>query len=622
MEHTSLTPEKVESLKIMANRLRRHSLLSTTEAASGHPSTCFSCAEIVSTVFFHYLRYDLDDPKNPANDRFVLSKGHGAPILWAVLAEAGAFSTDSLLTLRKFDSDLEGHPTPRSKYVDVATGSLGQGLSNALGMALAGRLDGTDNRVFVLLGDGESAEGSVWEAAALASHYRVDNLTAIVDVNRLGQSDPTMYQHDLDDYRKRFEAFGWKAEVVDGHDISALAGALDRAVAGSGRPSVVLARTLKGKGVSFMEDQEGWHGKPVTDPEQVQQALRDLGDDQPLPVALRLAKPENKASAPNTQGTVQVPPPSYSLGDKVATRQAYGSGLTRLGEVHPHVIGLDGDCKNSTYSDAFLKAFPQRFFECYIAEQNLVGVAAGLAALGKTPFASSFACFLSRAYDIIRMAAISQVNLKLCGSHAGVSIGEDGPSQMALEDLAMMRGISGSTVLYPSDAVSAEKLVSAAAATPGIVYIRTSRPKTPVIYRNEEEFPVGGSKVVRSSASDRATVVSAGVTLHEALTAAEELSREGIPVRVIDLYSVKPVDRETLTVAARETGRLLVVEDHNPEGGLGDAVASALAGFPCRIEHSAVTSLPRSGKPEELLDYYGLSAARIAESVRKLVSDR
>ena len=477
-----LTDSRIRSLQIMANRLRRHSLKETTAAKSGHPSSCFSSAEIVSCLFFHFLRYDLENPKSPENDRFVLSKGHGAPILWAALAEAGAYTADQLLTLRKIDSEIEGHPTPRSRFVDVGTGSLGQGLSNAVGMALAARLHGVNNRIFVLMGDGESAEGSVWEAAALASHVGLGRLIAIVDVNALGQSEPTMYRHDLKVYSDRFEAFGWKTATIDGHSIEEVTGALTAALEEDSAPTAIIARTVKGKGVSFMEGADGWHGKPVTDPAQVEQALSELGEDEPLPVDLELQPPEAAAPAA-AQGRRSAPAaPEYQKGDQIATRVAYGTALVKLGTVDDRVVALDGDCKNSTYSLAFRKKFPERFTECYIAEQNMVGTAAGLASMGLIPFASTFACFLTRAYDFIRMAGISQLNLKLCGSHAGVSIGEDGPSQMGLEDLAMMRAVVGSTVLYPSDAVSTERLVALAAETPGIVYIRTSRPKTPVLY--------------------------------------------------------------------------------------------------------------------------------------------
>jgi transketolase len=614
-----LTDSRIRSLQIMANRLRRHSLRETTAAKSGHPSSCFSCAEIVSCLFFHFLRYDPQNPKSLQNDRFVLSKGHAAPILWAALAEAGAYSIDQLLTLRKIDSELEGHPTPRSPFVDVGTGSLGQGLSNAVGMALAARLNGVDNHVYVLMGDGETAEGSVWEAAALASHYGLGHLTAIVDVNRLGQSDPTMYQHELSVYVNRFEAFGWQTVAVDGHDIEQVAAALSAAVDDDSAPTAIIARTVKGKGVSFMEDADGWHGKPVTDPAQVQQALGELGPDEPTPVELTLRRPEKPASsAPVSDGAVPSAP-EYRIGQQVATREAYGTALVKLGAVNKRVVALDGDCKNSTYSLAFKKNYPERFTECYIAEQNMVGTAAGLASMGQIAFASTFACFLTRAYDFIRMAGISQVNLKLCGSHAGVSIGEDGPSQMGLEDLAMMRAVVGSTVLYPSDAVSTERLVALAAETPGVVYLRTSRPKTPVIYSHDEDFAVGGSKILRRSSQDRVTVLAAGVTLHEALQAADELSKQGIQVRVIDVYSIKPIDGETLTQAALDTGKIITVEDHYLEGGLGEAARAAVdVSTPCQWIHLAVRSLARSGPSRELLDRFGLSARRIAEAIRKM----
>lgn len=616
---TKISGARAEAIQVMANRLRRHSLLSTAEAASGHPSTCFSCAEIVATVFFQFLRYDLQNPHSPYNDRFVLSKGHAAPILWAVLAEAGAFPIEELKNLRKIDSVLEGHPTPRSPFVDVATGSLGQGLSNALGMALAAKMDGLENKIYALLGDGETAEGAVWEAAALASHRKLDNFIAILDVNRFGQSDPTMYQHRVEEYENRFRAFGWKTFTLDGHSVPEIATRLQDALEVKGQPVFLIARTLKGKGVSLMENKPGWHGKPVTDPDQLRQALQEIGENLELTEDLSLAKPE-KTGQPPQQASSEIEPPNYGSSDRVATRLAYGTGLRKLGAARKEVVALDADVKNSTYSEKFGEAFPERFFDFYIAEQNMVGAAAGMSALGKIPFASSFACFLSRAYDFIRMSAISQANLKLCGSHAGVSIGEDGPSQMALEDLAMMRAVQGSTVLYPSDAVCAEKLLPLAADAPGIVYIRTSRPKTAILYSNDETFEIGGSKVLRSSPEDRAVVVSAGVTLHEALEAYEQLRGEGVRIRIIDLYCVKPIDRETLRAAAEETGAVVTVEDHYPEGGLGEAVRMAVSGIDCRFHQIAVNGLPRSGKSEELMDLFGISAARIAQAVRKLVS--
>ncbi len=600
----------------MANRLRRHSLIATAEAGSGHPTSCMSCAELVSTVFFKYLRFDVPNPKNRNNDRFILSKGHAAPVLWAAWAEAGAFPVEKLTTLRRIDSNLEGHPTPRNPWIDVATGSLGQGLSMGVGMALASKLDQLGNRIFVLLGDGEAAEGSVWEAAELAGYYKLDNLIGLLDVNRLGQSQATMNGHDLSAYEQRFRAFGWETWQVDGHNVEEVVAALDEARTVKGRPAILIARTLKGKGVSFLEDTNGWHGKPAAE-EDLQKALAEIGEDLELREKLEVAAPASRSVA---EKTGQSPaPPEYSSSDQVATRQAYGSSLRKLGAANPSVVALDGDTKNSTYSEKFLQAHPERFFECFIAEQNMVGTAVGLSALGKIPFASTFACFLTRAFDQIRMAALSQANLKLCGSHAGVSIGEDGPSQMGLEDLAMMRAVNGSTVFYPSDAVSCERLVSLAAETPGIVYIRTTRPKTQVLYSNDEPFKVGGSKVVKSSGQDKATIVGAGITLHEALKAAEQLQGRGIAVRVIDLYCVKPVDEETLRAAARETGVVITVEDHYPEGGLGEAVQSALTGESCKVHKLAVTGVPRSGPSEELLHRHGISAGRIVEAATRLV---
>jgi len=617
----AISPALVKSIQTVANRLRKHSLTSTTEAGSGHPSSCCSCAELIATLFFRFLRYEVDNPGNPLNDRFVLSKGHAAPILWAAWAEAGAFPVEKLLTLRKIDSDLEGHPTPRNAWTQVATGSLGQGLSVGVGMALGARINQTGNRIFVLMGDGETAEGSVWEAAALAAHSDLDNLVAIVDVNRLGQSQATMYGHDVESYRKRFASFEWHTQVIDGHSVEETLAALESAIAFQGQPSAIIARTLKGKGVSFMEDKEGWHGVPVPAGEKLERALQDIGEDSELEEPFQLTPPDGNGdgSFPATAQEAALEAPHYSPEDLVATRQAYGAALAKLGRANPAVVALDGDTKNSTYSNKFLAEYPDRFVECFIAEQNMVGAAVGLGAMGKIPFASTFACFLTRAFDQIRMAAISQANMKLCGSHAGISIGQDGPSQMALEDLAMMRAIAGSTVFYPSDAVCSERLVALAAQTPGIVYIRSSRPNTPILYSNDEDFQVGGSKVLKSSDKDRATLVAAGVTLHEALKASLELESQGLAVRVIDLYSIKPIDEETLLQAARETQLLITVEDHYSDGGLGDAVLGALASQPCRLHKIAVEGLPRSGESAQLMDAFGLSAKSIVKKVRELV---
>jgi transketolase len=603
-----------KSLARMAQKLRRHSLEMTAEAGSGHPTTCMSCAEIVSVLFFDEMRFDPKDPSGRDQDVFVLSKGHAAPILWAVLKEAGAI-TEDLLTLRRYDSPLEGHPTPSSPWVRVATGSLGQGLAAAAGMAWARKLDGSPARVFALLGDGEAAEGSVFEAAQYASFNKLGNLCAIVDVNRLGQSGPTMYQHDVGVYASRFESFGWDVAVVDGHDVSELRDAFARARGNGAKPFAIVARTLKGKGVSFLEDKDGWHGKPVKKGEELQKALLELGDTS---VALGVEPRRYPAPARSSSAGFEVTP-AYTLGQEVATREAYGTALAKLAKTSPQVVAIDGDTKNSTFAERFKEAAPARYSEGYIAEQNMVGAALGMATEGKVPFASTFACFLTRAYDFIRMAAYSRPpHLVLVGSHAGVSIGEDGPSQMALEDLAMMRAITAATVLYPSDAVSAERLTAEAARTPGIVYIRTSRPKTRVLYGNDEAFPVGGSKTLRSSASDRATVVAAGVTVFEALAAHQALAQEGIAIRVIDLYSVKPLDAKALQAAAEATKRVVTVEDHSVCGGLGEAVAAAVAGQ-ARVEILGVREVPRSGKPAELMKAHGIDAVAIVAAVKRLL---
>jgi transketolase len=601
------------TLHKMAQRLRRDCLESTAEAGSGHPTSCMSAAELVSVLFFDEMRFDPRDPSGRDQDVFVLSKGHAAPLLWAVLKEAGCID-DDLSTLRRFDSRLEGHPTPRVPWVRVATGSLGQGLCAGGGMAWARKLDRSEGRVYVLLGDGEAAEGSVWEAAEFASFYKLDNVCAILDVNRLGQSGPTMYQHDLEPYLARLRGFGWEALAVDGHDVKAVREAYARARATKGKPFGIVARTFKGKGVSFLENKDGWHGKAVKKGEELAQALAELGDTSVTIKVEPRRYPPARVPAPG-EPRVQ---PAYKLGQEVATREAYGTALAALAKTAPQVVALDGDVKNSTFADKFKEVAPERFAEAYIAEQNMVGAALGMSTEGKVPFASTFACFNTRAYDFIRMAVYSRPShLILCGSHAGVSIGEDGPSQMALEDLAMMRALLGTTVLYPSDAVSGERLVETAARTPGIVYIRTSRPKTRVIYDNAEAFPVGGSKTLRSSPKDRVTIVAAGVTVPEALKAHEALAKDGIAARVIDLYSVKPVDEATLRKAAEETRGIVTVEDHSASGGIGDAVAAAVAGR-TRMDILGVRDIPRSGKPEELMKAHGITADAIVAAARRL----
>jgi len=617
---TMATTSLVVTLQNKATILRIESVRATTEAGSGHPSSCCSAADIVAVLFFAVMRYDPKNPKNPNNDRFILSKGHAAPLLYAAWAEAGLFDKQDLLKLRTLESDLEGHPTPRLSFVDVATGSLGQGLAAGVGMALnAQRLDRSSYRTYVLLGDGESVEGSNWESVELARHYGLDNLCAIVDINRLGQSDPTMLQHDMEGYRARWAGFGWHAIVVDGHDTTALLAAFDEAARTKGRPTVLLARTLKGKGISFIEDRPDWHGRALKKGEESQKALDEL-TRQLKPGTSEPDIPRPEPAVNGARPAKPMAPPAYKPTDSVATREAFGTALVALGDANPLVVGLDADVKNSTFTDKFGKQFPHRFFEHFIAEQTMVGAAVGLAACGKIPFAATFACFLTRAYDFIRMAAISHANIKLMGSHVGVSIGEDGPSQMGLEDLAMMAAQPGMVVLYPSDAVCTHRLVEAAAAHRGPVYIRTGRPKSPILYGNEEKFPIGGCKVLRQSPSDQLTIVAAGVTVFEALKAHDQLKAAGIPVRVLDLYSIVPIDRPTLLLCANATkSRILTVEDHYAHGGLGDAVLSAVGSEGIRVHKMAIREIPHSGKPDELVNRFGISARAIVETVKRIL---
>lgn len=610
---------KVEAIKEKARRLSILSMMATTAAGSGHPTSCMSAAELVAGTFFYAMKFDPKNPNSNDGDRFVLSKGHAAPVLYAALAEAGVFPESRLMTLRQFSSELEGHPTPRIPGVDAATGSLGQGLSVGAGLAIGARMDKSPTRVYVLVGDGEMAEGQIWEAAEFAGHYKLDNLTLLADVNALGQSEPTMYRHDMEVYRKKFDSEGWATEVIDGHDVTAVLAALDHAKATKGRPYAILARTIKGHGVSFVAGKEHWHGKPFSK-EQLAEALKELGET--IDVPPDPGKSYARASLPQPPDFHAPAAPDYSDGKPVATREAYGFALKRLGAVNPAVVAISGDVKNSTFSEIFGDAYPDHFFQGYIAEQNLVSVAVGLAARGKVPFADTFACFLSRAYDNVRMAAISRSNINLCGSHCGVSIGEDGPSQMALEDIAMFRAVHGATVLYPSDAVSAERLTETMARRPGINYLRTSRPKNAILYSNDEKFPVPGFKVLRQSGQDKATVIGAGITLHEALKAADQLKSQGTAIRVIDLYCVKPIDGKALAEQINATGgRLVTVEDHWPEGGVGEAVLSALAGngaAPTKSRLLAVRDMPHSGKPDELVDAFGISAKHIVEAVKAI----
>jgi transketolase len=601
------------SLTNIATRLRIESIRATTAAASGHPTTCMSSAELMAALFFADMRFDPKDPQHPEADRLIMSKGHAAPLLYAMWAEAGYIPREQLTDLRLFTSNLEGHPTPRLAFVDVATGSLGQGLAAGVGCALNARRIGSDYRTYVLMGDGETAEGSVWEAAASAHFHKLDSLCAILDINGLGQSRGTELEHDMDTYRVRWSAFGWHVIVIDGHDLSQVLAAYGEARATTGRPTAILARTLKGQGVSFTAGLPNWHGKALSQ-EQMEKAFAEL-DRQMVPETgppLSIPAPPPARPAPPH---AEMAPPQFTLGDLIATREAYGSALAKLGAADPRVVALDGDVKNSTFSDKFEAAHPERFYQFFIAEQVMVGAAMGLAARGAVPFPSTFAAFLTRAADFIRMAAVGGNNIKLAGSHAGVSIGEDGPSQMALEDFAMTTAQPNFVVLYPSDAVATERLIAQAAEHYGPVYIRTSRPKTPVIYDNAEEFPIGGLKVVRTSPHDTATVIGAGVTLFEALKAYDMLKEHGISIRVIDLYSVQPVDSVALIEAGNDTGRLITVEDHYISGGLGDAVARAVSPAGLTVSRLAVPEIPRSGKPDELLDKFGISARHIVNAV-------
>jgi transketolase len=618
---SQISASTIDAIKEKARRLGIYSMMSTTAAGSGHPTSCLSCAELMAGVFFYAMKFDPKNPNSPDGDRFVLSKGHAAPILYAALAEAGVFPLSRIMTLRQLSSELEGHPTPLIPGVDAATGSLGQGLSVGAGLAIGARLDGSSTRVYVLTGDGELAEGQIWEAAEFSGHYKLENLTVIADINALGQSEPTMYQHDMEIYRRKFESEGFDVQVIDGHDVAAVLAALDHAKSVKGRPQTIVARTIKGHGVSFLAGKEHWHGKALSKDE-LAKALAEVGTVAPIPPDP--GKSYARTSLPEPPDFPAPAAPDYKPGATVATREAYGYALKRLGAVNKHIVAISGDVKNSTFSEIFGDAYPDHFFQGYIAEQNMVSVGVGLAARGRVPFIDTFACFLSRAFDEIRMAAISRSNIKLCGSHCGVSIGEDGPSQMALEDLAMFRAVNGSIVLYPSDAVSAERLTEFAAHAEGITYIRTSRPKTVILYSIDEKFPVPGFKVLRRSDNDRATIIGAGITLHEALKAADQLKGQGIAVRVIDLYCVKPLDGAALAAELKATGgRLVTVEDHFEEGGIGEAVLAALldaGSAPSKVRRLAVRGMPHSGKPDELVDKFGISARHIVDAVKEIGS--
>ena len=600
-------------LQQIGSQLRIDAVRAARAAGSGHPTSSMSAADVMAVLAAHHLRYDFDAPDNPGNDHLIFSKGHASPLLYALYKACGAITDEELLTFRTAGSRLEGHPTPRLPWVDAATGSLGQGLPIGVGVALAGkRFDRLPYHVWVLCGDSELAEGSIWEAFEHAADLGLDNLTAIVDVNRLGQRGPTRHGWDLSAYRRRIEAFGWAVFEVDGHDVDLVDKALGEARATDGRPTAILARTVKGSGVKAVEDRVEAHGKPVPDPDQAIAELGGLED-----IRVEVASP----TANDGSYRFEVRPsqlPAYDVGDEVATREAYGAALAALGYARGDVIALDGEVADSTKTAEFAEAHPDRFVECYIAEQEMLGTAVGLQARGWTPYVATFAAFLTRGYDFVRMAAISGAHLRIVGSHAGVAIGPDGPSQMGLEDLGMFRAVHGSTVLHPCDANCTTRLIAEMANLSGISYLRSLRAKTPVIYSADESFPIGGSKVLRSTADDVVTIVAAGTTVHQAVDAAEQLAGEGIQARVIDAYSIKPIDADTLRAAARDTGRVVTVEDHWPQGGLGEAVLEAFADGspPPRLTKLAVASMPASASPEEQLRAAGIDAQGIADAAR------
>lgn len=630
-QHIAADTTKIAELGTL---IRSWILRSTTTAGSGHPTSALSAVELMTALFFdNHFRFDVQRPDLPSNDRLIFSKGHASPLFYALWAAADAIPADDLLTYRQFDSTLEGHPTSRFRFTEAATGSLGQGLSVGVGTALAAKLDNLDYRTFVLLGDSEMAEGSQWEAIQLAAHYKLDNLVALLDVNRLGQRGETMYGHDLETYEQRVSAFGWHTIVVeDGHDIEAISKAIAEATKHSSHdtnradtmiaPTMIIAKTIKGKGVASLEDENGWHGKAI-DEEMLEQALEDLPSfDEELrgelasPSNFEQPIPSSANSTHESNDTNTTSPLGYDREEKTATRDAYGNALNRLLKLHPNLLSLDGEVCNSTRAKRFRDEHKDSFLEMYIAEQNMVGVATGLALRGKLPFVSTFAAFLTRAFDQIRMTPHSEANVKFVGSHCGVSIGHDGPSQMGLEDIAMFRTLQNCAVLYPCDAICTERLVELMANYDGIAYLRTTRGKTPIIYHDDETFEIGGSKTIRYSDNDQVTILAAGITLHESLTAYDQLKDAGINVRVIDLYSIKPLDHATVRRAADETKMIFTVEDHYPEGGIGEAVLTSLSDHPTPVRSLAVRKRPKSGTPQQLLDYEGISAQSIVEAVK------
>ena len=606
----------MEELNNLIKLVRYYCLLSTSAAGSGHLTSSFSAADLMSVLFFGgFLKYDVINPQSLYNDRIIFSKGHSSPLLYSLWTVAGELEEKDLLDYRKFGSPLEGHPSMEFKFTEAPTGSLGQGLSIGLGMALASKMDKVDNKIFVLLGDGEMAEGQIWEAIQFASYHELNNLIGIIDVNRLGQNSETMLGWDVKKIKTRIESFGWETIMVDGHDLTEISHAYSIARSSHTKPVMIIGKTIKGKGIKSIENKDGFHGKALPY-DLIGKYSMELGE---IDKSLRgvIAKPEkiNKYNCNFPKRSISRVA-EYNIDENISTRKAYGDSLLLLVFELPSMVVLDAEVSNSTYTDKFKEKFPEKFLEMYIAEQNMVSAAVGLARLGKIPFVSTFSAFFSRAHDQIRMASYSKVNIKFTGSHAGVSIGEDGASQMGLEDISMFRSIFESVVLYPCDAVSTKKLVLEMSKHNGISYLRTTRINTPVIYSPDEKFEIGGSKTLKNSENDKFTIISAGVTLHKALKAHEMLKEEGIMTRVIDLYSIKPIDSETLRMAAKQTGNLLVVEDHYPQGGIGEAVRTDLSGIDVRIYNLAVTKMPRSGKPEELLEYMNINDNAIVSFIK------
>jgi transketolase len=634
-----LTEEKILELKHYALNLRIDSVRATTASGSGHPTSCLSSADIVSTIFFNFLRYDTKNPQNPTNDRFILSKGHAAPVLYAAWKQLGVISDEELMTLRSYTSRLEGHPTPRFEYNEAATGSLGQGLSVGLGIALAAKMDKLNYKTYVLMGDGEIAEGSIWEACELASHYKIDNLIGIVDCNRLGQTGATMLEHQVQTYAKRFQAFGWNTLSVDGHDIPQIINAINIAHQTKNQPTMIIAKTIKGYGLEGIANESGWHGKPLKE-ETLNDALLNLkkrfkeADEFKPKTTYVPEKPANLAPTCHPEfisGSMNRFSPSdltksknrhlFETYGKLSTRKAYGYALADIGRGNQHVVALDGDVSNSTFSEFFAKEFPEKFIQCFIAEQNMIGVATGLQSRDKIPFASTFAAFLTRAFDQIRMAGIGKNPLRICGSHCGVSIGQDGPSQMGLEDIAMFNAVPNSIILYPSDAVSTYKLLNKCAEySEGISYLRTTRSDTPIIYGLDEQFEAGGCKILKQSENDIYCIVAAGITLHEALKAHDLLQQEGLNVAVIDLYSIKPMDTETIIkVAKSSNNKIISVEDHYINGGFGQILASKIINTGIKQKILGVTKLPRSGSPEDLMKNEKIDSESIVKTVKEIL---